>query len=109
MNDSKKSKYQISNRRDILKFSGLALSGLAIGGVQTGPRSSEYSSRGATPTSLNTEKYSYLDNLTVLDPLTPLEPNEMRISFMGSMIPPTRRAQAEMSVLRRSGVEPRSG
>ncbi len=47
----------------------------------------------------DTERYTYFDNLPLFDPLTPLEPNEMRITFMGSMIPlPVRLAQAEMSI-----------
>jgi ribonuclease Z len=43
--------------------------------------------------------YTYFQGLDTFDPKTPLETNEMRITFMGSMIPlPVRRAQAEMSV-----------
>ena len=46
------------------------------------------------------ETYTYYyRNLPLFDPLTPLSNNEMRITFMGSMIPlPVRRAQAEMSI-----------
>ena len=51
------------------------------------------------PTYKATESYTYYDKLPPFDPLTPLETNEMRITFMGSMIPlPVRLAQAEMSV-----------
>jgi ribonuclease Z len=51
------------------------------------------------PTNAATQRYSYFQNLPPMDPLTPLATNEMRIVFMGSMIPlPVRRAQAEMSV-----------
>ncbi len=58
-----------------------------------GPSASSDSAPGAT------ERYSYFEGLPAFDPLTPLEPNEMRITFMGSMIPlPVRLAQAEMSV-----------
>lgn len=47
----------------------------------------------------STERYTYFENLPLFDPLTPLEANEMRITFMGSMIPlPVRLAQAEMSI-----------
>ncbi len=55
-----------------------------------------------------TNQYKYFNDL---DPITPwtynakqevvgekLQPNEMRITFMGSMIPPVRRAQTEMSI-----------
>ena len=52
------------------------------------------------PTYDPTESYTYFfRDLPLLDPMTPLETNEMRITFMGSMIPlPVRLAQAEMSV-----------
>jgi len=51
------------------------------------------------PTNAATQRYSYFENLPPFDPLTPLATNEMRVTFMGSMIPlPVRRAQAEMSV-----------
>ncbi len=51
------------------------------------------------PTNAATQRYSYFQTLPPFDPLTPLETNEMRITFMGSMIPlPVRRAQGEMSV-----------
>jgi ribonuclease Z len=51
------------------------------------------------PAHKETESYSYYQHLPLLDPLTPLATNEMRITFMGSMIPlPVRLAQAEMSV-----------
>ena len=47
-----------------------------------------------------TETYTYYyKDLPLFDPLTPLSNDEMRITFMGSMIPlPVRKAQAEMSV-----------
>jgi ribonuclease Z len=51
------------------------------------------------PTYDPTASYTYYRKLDPFNPLTPLETNEMRITFMGSMIPlPVRRAQAEMSV-----------
>ncbi len=51
------------------------------------------------PTYKPTESYSYFQHLPPFDPLTPLASNEMRITFMGSMIPlPVRLAQAEMSI-----------
>lgn len=56
------------------------------------------SSTGSAPGA--TERYSFFEDLPAFNPLTPLEPNEMRITFMGSMIPlPVRLAQAEMSIL----------
>ncbi len=51
------------------------------------------------PAYQETATYSYFQGLPAFNPLTPLETNEMRITFMGSMIPlPVRRAQAEMSI-----------
>ena len=52
------------------------------------------------PTYDPAETYTYYyKNLPLFDPLTPLSNDEMRITFMGSMIPlPVRKAQAEMSV-----------
>ncbi|MDI9559866.1 MAG: hypothetical protein QM235_01595, partial [Pseudomonadota bacterium] len=49
--------------------------------TSAGPSFSPNSAPGAT------ERYSYFESLPAFDPLTPLEPNEMRITFMGSMIP----------------------
>ncbi len=42
--------------------------------------------------------YSYFNQLPTIDPRTPLRPDEMRITFLGSTIPEPRRAQAEMSI-----------
>jgi ribonuclease Z len=60
------------------------------------------------PTHLRTNRYTYFNNLRPIKPwgkdmenkLTgiKLEPNEMRITFMGSAIPMARRAQKEISV-----------
>ena len=52
------------------------------------------------PTYEPTESYTYyFKQLPLFNPLTPLSNNEMRVTFMGSMIPlPVRRAQAEMSI-----------
>ncbi len=100
-------------RRNALKTSGLALGGLAFGRgkalAQCVPHSPCY------PTSDKTQYYTYFyDALPTMDftqtPVAPgtsfptptdtppLEPNEMRITFMGSCIPPVRRAQAMMSI-----------
>ncbi len=87
------------SRRDSLKLSGLALGGLALGdkiGAQCDP-----STVSCYPSGLDTQKYTYFDGLKELDYTSgyyPLDKNEMRITFMGSAIPPTRLAQAEMSV-----------
>ena len=51
------------------------------------------------PTYKAAERYTYFEKLPPFDPLTPLDADEMRITFMGSMIPlPVRLAQAEMSI-----------
>ena len=73
------------------------LAGLGATGTAAVPMFYRVVSRD--PTYAPTESYSYYKTLPALDPLTPLSSNEMRITFMGSMIPlPVRRAQAEMSV-----------
>jgi len=60
------------------------------------------------PTYQATQTYTYyFQTLPAFDPLTPLETNEMRIIFMGSMIPlPVRRSQAEMSIFVQVGWNP---
>lgn len=106
MKTSRKARSRKTTRREALKLSGLALGGLALGRGLKGHAagSSLLSVRGLKdvgncyPTDENTEKYSYYDSLEEFDPSTPLESNEMRITFMGSTIPMPRRAQAEMSV-----------
>lgn len=59
------------------------------------------------PTYKPVSTYSYLKSLPTMKPRQPLESNEMRITFMGSMIPlPVRLAQAEMSVFVEVGWKP---
>ena len=60
------------------------------------------------PTKVKTDQYSYFEKLPPMTPWgkdingkltgTKLRPDEMRITFMGSVVPMARRAQAEMSV-----------
>jgi ribonuclease Z len=100
-------------RRDALKLSGLALGGMAIGSTLIGPGPGDILAAEDCPPvdacnwrtiPLATERYTYYDRLPSYNPLdpndpnTPLLPNEMRITFMGSCIPPVRRAQQMMSV-----------
>lgn len=104
------------SRRDGLKLTGLALGGLALGrraGAACPPIAPCY------PTTDNTQYYKYFyDTIDTMDftqtPVNPLttplpffptptdtpalDPTEMRITFMGSCIPPVRRAQAMMSI-----------
>ena len=66
------------------------------------------------PSDYDTQRYSYFfDSLETFDPIDPqtkiykpLEKNEMRITFMGSCVPPVRRAQQMMSVFVEVGPGP---
>jgi ribonuclease Z len=89
---------RVLTRRDTLRLSGLALGGLAAGskaGAVCNPPATK-----CYPTDYDkTQRYSYFfEDLQTFDPSTPLAPNEMRITFMGSCVPPARRAQQMMSV-----------
>jgi ribonuclease Z len=111
MDDATKTVLGRLSRRDTLRLSGLALGGLALGGSPAGPQgrgTSAAKDKGngsgqcqvgdCYPTRLRTDAYSYFDRLPRFDPLTPLDHDEMRISFMGSMVPPNYRAQEMMSI-----------
>lgn len=94
------------SRRDSLKMSGLALGGLALAGVTgssgAGKKGATYCDQtnpcGYPANPADTQRYTFLKHLDLLPPHTPLEDNEMRISFMGTAMPPPRRAQMTMSV-----------
>ncbi len=75
---------------------GLALCGLTCGGTSQAGNSDDPSS--FWPSKYKSNKYSYYDKLPKFTTGTPLDSNEMRITFMGSMIPPVRRVQKEMSI-----------
>ncbi len=111
----KESKEKMSKgvtRRDALKLSAMALGGLAVGGAMNGPGAGD--AQAATecpdpghcyPTNDPTQQYYYYDHLPNVyrpndptDPKIALRDDEMRITFLGSMVPPVRRAQQEMSV-----------
>lgn len=79
--------------RNYLKVSLLVLFGLSMCVVATAKDADEF-----YPTSTNTQRYSYFKSLHRFEPGTPLDPNEMRITFLGSEIPPVRRAQQMMSI-----------
>jgi len=93
-------------RRDALKLSGLALGGLAVGGVAVGTRPRTV--RAGQPCGPNgcdypnngwpTQQYTYPTGLDPFTPNTPLDDDEMRITFLGSTFPPSRRAQQMMSI-----------
>ena len=100
-------------RRESLKLSGLALGGLALGG-----KAEAVCREPATPcyptAADKTQRYAFYDSLPPIDYRQPprppgwtfdpptdtprLDADEMRITFMGSCIPPVRRAQAMMSI-----------
>lgn len=95
------------NRRDALKYSWLALGGLVCGGALIGPRSAKANAQETCPEvscypvlPADTQRYSYFNSLDEFHPNLnrKLDPDEMRITFMGSMFPPPRRAQQEMSI-----------
>jgi ribonuclease Z len=110
MNNTPPKKSGIS-RRDSLKLSALALTGLAAGGAMGRPkghRRHQSEVGNCYPTFYETQQYSYIEMLKPITPWgkdmqgkltgTKLEHNEMRITFMGSVVPMARRAQAEMSI-----------
>src|SRR5690606_19421291 len=91
MIDSEKSKSKAFNRRDTLKLSGLALGGLALGGMAGGPgaRKAQAACDHAPysvdcPSGYSPDQYSFFQNLPEIDLLqTPLDDEEIRITFMG--------------------------
>lgn len=98
------------SRRDALKLSGLALGGLAATGAagKHGGGKPDQSVGNCYPTHFKTQQYTYFNQLKQITPWgkdmngnltgTKLEANEMRITFMGSVVPMARRAQGEMSI-----------
>ena len=110
-------------RRDALKFSGLTVGGLALGDAITGFGGCKAHANeececpeveACYPSDDDTQRYSYFfDSLETFDPIDPqtkiykpLENNEMRITFMGSCVPPVRRAQQMMSIFVEVGPGP---
>ena len=115
-------------RRDALKLSGLTLGGLAFGGVDLitgGAQAAEdcpdcsgvVCPDGPTcnwDSPAQAQRYSYFDQLPRFVPfsdstattIVPLRDDEMRITFMGSAIPPRTRAQNMMSIFVEVGWDP---
>src|SRR5512135_3570669 len=107
----KKTMSQGLTRRNLLKASGLVLAGLAAGGVTNVRESSSSAVQVGNCYPVpngKTQRYSYYNSLKKIAPWgkgyygnltgTPLEPDEVRITFMGSVVPMPRLAQAEMSI-----------
>ena len=110
-------------RRDLLKTSGAAIGGLAVAGalLEPGEARAALACEGSCyppADEAGRQRYSYFQKqlsglkyyqdrggfLSATYP--PLEPDEMRITFMGSTIPPTRRAQQMMSIFVEVGWDP---
>ena len=109
------------SRRDLLRLSGASLGGLAATGSALGgpggppggpgrrpPQKPRLEVGNCYPTWFRTDQYSYFQQLKPITPWgkdyygrltgTKLKADEMRITFMGSVVPMPRRAQAEMSI-----------
>jgi ribonuclease Z len=103
MKTTKKTMSEGLTRREALKLSGLALGGLAFGGALAGPgagtaRAQSCPTAPCYPTEfLKTQRYTYGPSDPFI-PGTKIGSNEMRITFLGSMFPPPRRANQEMSI-----------
>ncbi len=116
MDDSRETDPKGLTRREAVKISGLALGGLAFGGGIFIPgadktQADQQCNCPPGPTcswssAARSQKYSYFEHLDWFYPfndstpttITPLGENEMRITFLGSCIPPVRKAQQMMSV-----------
>ena len=91
------------SRRDCLKGSAMALGAASLAGLAAAAQPAGDGTGTCVgtcyPTNYSTDQYSYYGKLPKFTPGTPLQPDEMRITFMGSTIPPCLRvAQKEMSV-----------
>ncbi len=113
MSKSKKEPAKEFTRREALKLSAMALGGLAVGGavIRSGAGNAFAGEPCPAPGPCypdgtdSTQQYSYFDNLPNRyspndknDPNIALAGDEMRITFLGSMVPPVRRAQQERSI-----------
>lgn len=117
MSEPEKTTAKKVTRRDALKMSTLALGGLAVGRAVKAAGASDLCDPDPCPAVPacypdevdSEETYSYFfdpfpNGLPTWGPLDekhvhkPPAKNEMRITFLGSVIPPVRRAQQEMSI-----------
>ncbi|MDA8308268.1 MAG: MBL fold metallo-hydrolase [Deltaproteobacteria bacterium] len=122
MREDEEKKVEGLTRRQALKASGLALGGLAVGGALIGTATAKGDGNACSDESCQdscppgpacywkspgrAQRYSYFNRLPKFQPfdfsnpttIARLCPDEMRITFMGSCIPPVRKAQQMMSV-----------
>jgi len=113
MKISKKISSEGLTRRDLLKGSGVILGGLALGGTMIGAGVSNTLAQQQCPDNecnypvdpASTQEYGYPTYLFQKgDVFVPdkdarlLADNEMRITFLGTAFPPTRKAQQMMSI-----------
>lgn len=106
MESTKKTGSDGLTRRQVLKNSGLALGGLALGNAIVGCRTDQ--ARAGQQCGTNgcnypvnpdtTVEYLYPNGLAQFTPNTPLDSDEMRITFLGTAFPPSRQAQQMMSI-----------
>jgi ribonuclease Z len=110
----KKTSFEGLTRRDLLKGSGALLGGLALGGVLVGTEAGKAVAENVQcpdtngcnyPNDIPTQAYGYptylyqKGDVFVPDKDAPLlADNEMRITFLGTAFPPTRKAQQMMSI-----------
>lgn len=110
MKKSKKTMPRGVTGRGLLWICGLALCGFVAMGATSdyGTGNPNAPLDSCYPTNQDTQRYTYFEQLQPITPWgkdmqgnltgTKLEPDEMRITFMGSAIPMARRAQGEMSI-----------
>src|SRR5512139_3683685 len=105
MKSTKKASFGGVTRRDLLKASGVALGGLALGGALVSSKAGKLLAQqscdcppGPACSWINyaaSQRYTYFRKLKPFYPfdkttkttITRLDKNEMRITFMGSVIP----------------------
>ncbi|HME41943.1 MAG TPA: twin-arginine translocation signal domain-containing protein [Syntrophorhabdales bacterium] len=108
MKKTKKKSSEGLTRRDLLKGSGVILGGLALGGAMIGGGAGKAHAHAPSCPATNgchypvrpdsTQEYTYPRGLGDFTPDTPLDADEMRITFLGTVFPPNRRAQQMMSI-----------
>ena len=112
MKTTKKKMSEGLTRRDALKLSGLALGGVVFGGAMVGPGAGKALAQSQLCNTANgcnypvdpntTQEYTYPKDANLgpfnLADQQKLGADEMRITFLGTVFPPNRRAQQMMSI-----------